>query len=142
MLRHRRVEFHVSEFIDAMLVFEGPSDNWDVMIEELDHSAHAYLRCAGRIMTDVWLYNVGTTPETIIPTRDAPPANPAIFVRDDAAKPAGTINTLSVKWRGDGIDLEARIMLASFHLATLVRGSKPGWNALAVADGPLARVLK
>ena len=124
--------------------WKGPS-HWDVVVEDDDRVAYAYLRDDEHIVGDVWLYNVVAAP-SVPPWRDADGpdpvfCNPALFLTDEGLhflRPAE--DELSTRWKvgADGALAEVVVLVQGRPLAWLAPGRSPGWSSLAAADGPLA----
>jgi hypothetical protein len=119
---------------------------YSLIIDDDGRVAYAYLLNAGReIVGDVWLYNRGPNPQepewTERPER--PFQNPAGFATEQPFEPVSDPAELSVEWRRstEGA-VVADLLVRQQMFAVLAEGAKPGWSRLAVADGPLARVME
>ena len=120
-----------------------PVSDLSVMVHDDGRVAYAFLLRGEEIVADVWLYNHGpapSEPEWHDP-EGVPYRNPAGYASGEEFAPASSEYEVRVEWwtRGDaeGADVYVRDRL----IASLEAGSRPGASALAVADGPLARVM-
>ncbi len=122
---------------DFLVVFDSPAGGYSVTVEADARVAYAYLLENGKIIGDVWLYNVAPTPSsTNWKDRDQMPfLNPAPFA---GAQDAYDIrNGLECRWTGRKVE----ILCGGELVAVLVPGAKPGWSKQAQEDGPLAKTL-
>ena len=109
------------------------------MLEDDGRVAYAYLMSDGKIVADVWLYNVAETPENTH-WRDKtqlPFLNPAKYCT------AGTVARITGRSHVDCTLVlgHVEIRVEGELIALLKPGVKPGWSRLAACDGPLARPL-
>jgi hypothetical protein len=116
-----------------------------VQIEDDDKTAYAYLLDPdGNIVADVWLYNVGPAPlepEWRDPQR-MPFANPRAYAREAGYARMSSAGQATALWAHRGTEVtQVEVYLHGARVAMLRPGAKPGWSALAVKDGPLARML-
>jgi hypothetical protein len=119
---------------------------YTVCVEDDGRVGYAYLiDPEGRICGDVWLYN--RCPAPLAPEwhdRDgAPYANPQAFV--NAAKPFALpdgIDAFRLVEIGNGDKVAIGVLLGGELWAILMDGARPGFAALASANGPLAKVLE
>lgn len=121
-------------------------DRWEIIVEDDDRTAYAYLVEDGQIVSDVWLANrvVAGPPEWRLPNaRDLMPfLNPDEFVLPGRLqRRASDPDLLRVDWRL--MDAVPRAVLTDRDeiLAVLAPGARPGWSVDARRDGPLARLL-
>lgn len=122
---------------DFLVVFDSPDGGYSVTVEADARVAYAYLLEDGKIIGDVWLYNVAPTPSsTNWKDRDQMPfLNPAPLA---GAQDAYAIrNGLECRWTGRKVE----ILCGGELVAVLVPGAKPGWSKQAQEDGPLAKTL-
>jgi predicted NAD/FAD-dependent oxidoreductase len=117
-------------------------DDFAIVVEDDGRVGFAYLvDHEGHIRADVWLYNRCAAPERAewSDAERAPFANPAEFASHESvfALPESELN-VSVDWDAG----KALILIDGALAGVLVDGSKPGWAANALRDGPLAKVLK
>jgi hypothetical protein len=124
--------------------FTHPELALSVVVDDDDRLGVALLLDpSGDIIGDVWLYNRLPAPEVVDfgdPTQ-APFLNPASLARPLPFDPPHDADELAVEWLVDEELLLADIFVSGLHLARLSPGSTPGWNVLALAEGPLARPL-
>ena len=129
---------------ELMAIVQEAQSAYSVMFEDDGRVAYAYLREGRKIVSDVWLYNSGATPETpewTNPDR-LPFANPRGFVLSE--KPPAVLKPadVSVRWIRRGELLTAvEVYLNGDLYGRLAPGKKPGWARLASREGPLALPL-
>jgi hypothetical protein len=114
---------------------------YSVIIEDDGRVAYAYMYWGEDIVGDVWLYNQAETP-TQANWDEIPSLNPAEYVNNNASiSPITNDNEVRCEWTEspDGI-IEIEILIRGQFIAGIAAGSKPGWSALVVKDGPLALV--
>lgn len=108
----------------------------EVIVEDDDRVAYAYLRDSGAIVSDVWLYNVVPTPETV-DWRDQdqmPFLNPRKYCKQGDLPRIVEPARVSCAQVSDRFELRYDGEL----IAQLQPGARPGWSKLAAEDGPLA----
>lgn len=124
---------------------EFPHDKWTVVVEEDENVCYAYLLLEGAVVFDAWAYN--RTPAPLLASwkpsdRKMPSVNSAEYVNGTGVLDEVQPNRLSVSWPID-IDsdpsAEVVVCVDGDPIVWLAFGAKPGWAALAVRDGPLAR---
>ena len=123
--------------------FTHPDTGCTVEIADDGRGAWAFLRDpAGDIIGDVWLYNRVAPPQQLDLTRSelAPFLNPLSLARP-LEGPLPSRAQLDVRWTMTDEVLLADVLVREALLARLSPGTQPGWNTLAVCDGPLALVL-
>jgi hypothetical protein len=117
---------------------------WEVIIEDDDRVAYAYLVRDGRIVADVWLYNRMPAPQWppwSEPQGEMPFLNSALHIAGDGFPRSPLTETLSVLWSDPSQpEPEITIQVDNHAIAWLAPGTRPGWSALVVLDGPLARI--
>jgi hypothetical protein len=124
-----------------MRVFEH--GEWTVVVEDDDRVGYAYLLHGNKIVGDVWLYNrvhAPHRPPWREPERVMPFLNPAEYL--DSPEIPGrspSAESLQVRWPKRPREDRTAICLDERPLAWLAPGAKPGWSALVMRDGPLAR---
>jgi hypothetical protein len=123
----------------VVLRFEESATKRALLLEDDGRVAYAYLLEDERIVGDVWLYNVGETPDRVDwSDRDAMPfQNPRAFCAPDRMDRLTPESKVTCEWFGDRVQL----MLDRELVAVLVVGAKPGWSRFAVQPGPLARPI-
>lgn len=132
---------------DSLLIrIDDPGSDHSVWVEDDGETAYAYLaRGDEGFVGDVWLYNRVDAP--IVPPwrtgAQGPFVNAAAYVRADiAVEPVESADEVTVTWgRSEGLGTVARIHLHGLLHAIVRTDVRPGWCALAKADGPLARRL-
>jgi 2'-5' RNA ligase len=116
----------------------GQDGTRQLVVDEDEHACYAYLLEGEEIVADVWLYNVGATPEHnpwTVPDHPPPFANPARLVRSDLDMPLLTdASQTEARWRDDVVELLCDGVL----WARLWPGAKPGESRMAAAPGPVA----
>jgi len=121
---------------------EDPATRSAIVVEDDGRVAYAYLLENGRIVGDVWLYNVADAP--VAPEwshrSKLPFLNPAPFCRNDISIPRVTDVAIRCVWLRDQT-LVVDVFFSEVHVARLRRGAKPGWSLLAAREGPLAKRL-
>jgi hypothetical protein len=121
-----------------------------VEVHDDGRTCYAYLYGGGKIVGDVWLYNVAEAPSTAPWERpgagpdDAPFENPNDLVAESLERPRidadGT--NLDCEWYWSDFDLRyVDVKIDGITWGRLAPGSLPGWSRLAREDGPVARVL-
>lgn len=120
------------------------SPNIEIVIEETEKFAYAYLKINKLIVADVWLYNCRYSPDTPEwKNRNlAPFANPKEYSKESETERINNETDVSVKWIIENNNVtEAQIFKCNKLFAILKPSSKPGWCSNAAKDGPLERVL-
>ena len=115
---------------DIMIFFEKkcPDKIHSLVFEEDDKVAYAYLLKDGKIITDVWLFNVIESPKSLIDASN--------FIRPDREE------QIYVGWFIHDEKLQkAFIFIDNVLHATIAPNEKPGHCRLVIKDGPLARIL-
>lgn|GEM_PF-306180 len=122
---------------DFLVIFDSPDGRYSVMVEADARVAYAYLLEDGKIIGDVWLYNVAPTPSSTNwkDRNQMPFLNPTPFA---AAQDAYDVRDgVECRWT----DRRVEILRGAEPVAVLVPGAKPGWSKQAQEDGPLAKTL-
>ena len=115
-----------------------------VVFDDDGKTGYAYLIVGEKVVGDVWLYNVGESPQNPEwPDRDKMPfANPAGFASEERFEPIRDPNEIAVEWIVDSDGLsQVRVSLKGLEHALLRPGAKPGWCRLAVKPSPVAKPL-
>jgi hypothetical protein len=123
--------------------FDWESSEFAIVIEDDARAVVAYLLKAETIVSDVWLFNRGATPERPEwqDCKQGPFKNAAKFVTHTLVTPA--FRSIVPRWLGNDRDLQFVELLADGNLlAALSPGSTPGWCANAAVNGPIARPLE
>jgi hypothetical protein len=109
------------------------------VLEDDGRVAYAYLLKDRKIVADVWLYNVGESPEsTNWRDKSAMPfLNPRGFCSDGKLPRLDSATNIDCSWFVDGVEVRVDGRL----VARLVAGVHPGWSYLARLAGPLAKPL-
>jgi len=120
-------------------LYEVPDSGMSVAIEDDGRVAYAYLKQHGKIVADVWLYNVVPTPNEI--TWTDPVQMPFLNPRRYCAQ---------AEFQRIEPDTDVTCTLVSEHVEVRVEGQliarlrpgiRPGWSRLARISGPLAEPL-
>lgn len=119
-------------------------ENYSVLIEDDGRVAYAYLLEYGDLIGDVWLYNQDDAPtDSNWANQSSPYLNPAEYLSKEAPiAPIKSENEIRCEWTetpGDS-SVEVGIYMRDKFIASIASGTKPGWSALVVKDGPLALV--
>ena len=118
-------------------------DELEVIVEDDDRVAYAYLVRDGRIIADVWLYNrlpAPWRPPWNEPGGEMPFLNSVEYTDEDRSTRSPAPEALDVVWPDPSQpDAEITIRIDNQPVAWLAPGTKPGWSALVIRDGPLAR---
>jgi hypothetical protein len=110
-----------------------------VVIEDDDRVAYAYLTDEGKIVSDVWLYNVAPTPKTV-DWRDKaqmPFLNPKKFCKEEPVFRISERANLFFSSQAGQVNVTVDGQL----IARLQPNVRPGWSKLAARKGPLALPL-
>jgi hypothetical protein len=118
---------------------------FSAMFEDNGRVAYLYLRKAGKVVGDVWLYNQGPPPRepewgdrSLMPFR-----NPEGFAFPGKVAPVEGESDLEFSWwhgpMGELVHLD--LWIRGERFARVCEGSKPGWSRLAARKGPLAKPL-
>ena len=128
-----------------MLLYSSLGLGCHLTIEDDDNVCYAYLLRNNRIVGDVWLYNRGHTPESVDWADKSlmPFKNPLGYAAEGAAWQDAIDDNgdLKIEWESLNGLMHVFIYFKGWLLAVLVDGSMPGYNSLAAADGPLAKVM-
>ncbi|WP_146186662.1 hypothetical protein [Pedobacter sp. HMWF019] len=120
------------------------NDVYSVIIEDDGKVAYAYLLKENNVIGDVWLYNQAQTPLIANWTdkKELPFLNSKEFIKQQI-EPINDSYEIDLEWSVSN-DLavdKVLIYIRKELIAKLTPGSMPGWSAVVVKDGPLARVL-
>jgi hypothetical protein len=120
------------------LRFQADDGIHAVVIEVDNRVAYAYLLEGDRVIGDVWLYNVDSTPETVDwhDREQMPFLNPRPYCTGERIPDLR--QDVHCNWSGD----EVEIVSDGSLVARLAPGAKPGWSRLALKNGPLAKTLE
>jgi hypothetical protein len=115
-----------------------------VIIDDDGKTGYAYLIVGEEMVSDVWLYNVGS-PSKIPEWTDCdnlPFANSVDCTLQEHFDSIHDATEISLDWevRGGGL-WQVCISLRGVEHAILRPGAKPGWCRLAVKESPIARPL-
>jgi hypothetical protein len=117
---------------------------YSVIIEDNSEVAYAYLLSNDEIVGDVWLFNHKISEITEWNNPDEMPfSNKKNFIDLDKHH---AISKKIVNLEVKVIEIENNDIIACIYdndvlISTLKHGSSPGWSALVIKDGPLARQL-
>ena len=126
-------------------IIKEPKSSYSVVFENDGNVAYAYLRDGQTIISDVWLYNSGVTPDQPewSDRSRMPFTNPKGFTVDETAPHVLSASDVAVTWNWKGSTLSyADVLLSGEVYGRLAPGAKPGWARLASREGPVARPLK
>jgi hypothetical protein len=130
----------------VLLKSASENSRYTAVFEDDGKVAYGYMLLDDKIISDVWLYNSGSTPSRR-PWLDGPDgmpfANPIDFVRPSDFAAVLTSDEISFVWSygTDGVPVAVEFWIRGRRHARVTPGSMPGWCVLAVKDGPLARRL-
>ncbi len=124
----------------TLLCYRAPNGILDVVLEDDGAVGYAYLRHAGDVCADVWLYNVEAAPAAPDWETSAQPPfrNPAHLALENGLGRITNGSAIDCVWSDEGV----RISVDGVQWAELRVGEKPGRSRLARLDGPLAKVLE
>lgn len=130
---------------EILLNFAAPHGGYSLAFEDDGKVAYAYLKQQCQVVGDVWIYNRCPTPE--VPEwsdrTKAPFANPRGYALEGGEiRQALRIEDIQVDWDYEANGPVAYVYLFGDLYAVLGVGDKPGYARLAVADGPLAKVME
>jgi hypothetical protein len=123
----------------ALIQIDIAGTDLSVMLDDDDRVAYAYMTQSGKIVADVWLYNIADPPEQD-PWNDRtqlPFLNPRRFCKQDAGYRITEHSQVSCAL----VSGYAEIKVDGERVARLAPGTKPGWSKGAAIDGPLAKSL-
>ncbi|MGE0709885.1 MAG: hypothetical protein AB7N76_25135 [Planctomycetota bacterium] len=132
--------------MESLLVTHAcPDHDATCVFEDDGRVAYAYLRLAGAIVADVWIYNADLTPSVPEWTErgTAPYRNARAYVQArDSAAPLRP-SDLAFDWPAAPAELAPVVFVSILGVlvAVLAPGAKPGWSRLATRPGPLALPL-
>jgi hypothetical protein len=88
----------------------------------------------------VWLYNVGSSPETVdwSDPSNMPFPNPSAFCKDETIPRLTEDSIVECAWSDSGVEISVNGLL----LARLEPGSKPGYSRLALRSNAVAKRLQ
>lgn len=117
-----------------------------LMIDDDGRSCYAYLSVNGKIVSDVWLYNISPPPPlpewTLPDARNRMPfCNPVGYASSEVSPAISGREEVEVYWGELGGQLEAAIHIRGVYHALLREGEKPAYCRLAMRDGPVAKTL-
>lgn len=127
-----------------LLEYRNNESGAKVVFDDDGKTGYAYLIIEEKMVSDVWLYNVGEPPShPEWPDRDKMPfSNPAEFVSGEKFDPLNEPGEIALNWQTDSNGLQRVIVtLRGIVHAVLQPGAKPGWCRLAVKTSPIARPL-
>jgi hypothetical protein len=124
----------------TLISLSDPTGRFSLVVEDDGHVAYAYLRDEGRIVGDVWLYNVDPAPDHTRwkDQQRRPFLNPQAFCSGRAMQRFSSDSDIQAIWDGSAVTL----IVDGVPCARLSPGSKPGWSVLAARSGPLAKPLE
>jgi hypothetical protein len=110
-----------------------------VTVEDDARVAYAYLRRYGKVVADVWLYNVAEPPDenAWLDKTQLPFLNPKKYCNQGVVERITQRTQISCTAVSEYVEVSIDGQL----IARLKPGIKPGWSRFAVIDGPLARPL-
>jgi hypothetical protein len=115
-----------------------------VVFDDDGKTGYAYLIVDERIVSDVWLYNVGQPPRSAEwPDRAKMPfANPADCVLQVPFEPVTDPGDITCDWLIGPQGLrQVNVIVYGIQHAIMRPGVKPGWCRLAARASPIARPL-
>ena len=119
-------------------------DYYSVVIADDGRVAYAYLMEGEDSIGDVWLYNQHEAPkDSNWDKQQLPYLNPEEYLnKETRVSPITDKGDVYFEWNeslSDG-SIEVSIYIRDKFIAQIITGSKPGWSALVVKDGPLAQI--
>jgi hypothetical protein len=130
---------------DLMLDFDAPNGLYRLTFEDDGRVAYAYLKKAGDVVGDVWLYNRCLAPEAPewSDRSKIPFANPRDFIGEDSRMLRDVkAENVQVDWEYEGDSPVAYVYLFGDLYGVVGVGDKPGCARHATKDGPLAKVME
>jgi hypothetical protein len=130
---------------DALLVeFPSPCARYALTFEDNGKVAYAYLKCDGKIVGDIWLYNRCPTPEVAEWTNrnNFPFANFKPYTNEEGRiQREVKARDVNVDWEYQNGEPVAFVYVFEELFGSVGLHEKPGYARLATRDGPLARVM-
>jgi len=122
------------------------NQRYSLIIEDDGNVCYGYLMDGQSISGDIWLYNTKETPSETHwgPKKAMPFLNPAEFVDlDKMPGPVTDPEEITLNWMLDCAQnlAEVNIFIRGTLIVKMAPGSKPGWSAVVLKDGPLAKKL-
>ena len=119
--------------------------DYSVIIEEDHNAVYGYLIRNEQIISDVWLYNVGNSPDFV--DWDNPELMPfpspfGLSKTDNEIIRIKNERSIRVEWgRNEISKVQASIYYENVLVAVLVEGEFPGKSINAKSDSPLANTI-
>ena len=129
----------------VMLDFRSPCAQYSLVFEDDGKVAYAYLKQAGAIVGDLWLYNrcpAPPDPEWHDRTRIPFALSRAYLAEGGTLSRAVGATDVLVKWAYEGETPVAYVYVFEDLLGVVGFGDKPGYARYAVKDSRLARVMQ
>lgn len=129
-----------SRTVETTMRFEDSGSDRVVILDDDGRVAYAYLSVGQKTISDVWLYNVLDTPDSMNwkDKSQMPFLNPRKYCSADSMPRISPRSAVRCQWSADHVD----IFIDERWIARLAPDSTPGWSHLAVVPGPLAKPLK
>jgi len=136
---------------DCIIARSASDDSrFEAVFEDDGRVAYGYLMLDGKIVGDVWLYNVGAAPEHLPKSPGVldgcprmPFPNTRGFVAPGLFARVSSNAEISFVWSygESGGFAGVEFWIRGRRHGRVTPGSKPGWCVLASKDGPLAQTL-
>lgn len=124
---------------EVLLKYLEPDGTREVVIEDDGRVAYAYLLSGGKIVSDVWLYNVEENPQKVDwkDHSQMPFLNPDKYCLGEKSDRLYRDSQVTCIWSNDGVVIAVDKILC----ARMESGIKPGWSRQACLEGPLAKPM-
>lgn len=129
---------------ELIVNFLSPCGTYGLTFDDDGKVAYSYLKRAGEIVGDVWLYNRCPTPEAPEwkDRSNMPFANCIPYMNENSRmKELVELEDVKVVWKDEANHLVAHIYIFDELYGVVGVGDKPGRARFATKDGPLAKVM-
>ncbi len=119
----------------------SPCGKYSATFEDDGFTVYGYLlKNDEKIISTVWLYNIGDEPAT--PDEGRAPRNRPEYIIAHEYPQIVSSDEIEFVWAVTGVRCSVKILLRSELFAELDSDSTPGRSILVKKDGPIARRLK